>query len=202
MIPKTRLNQIGCALSGNGTFIVAALLLIVSVHSFTACASPTLEGHIITLRNAFEKNLTQPAVVRIFKGGKQSIPLLIDMIPKYRLWREKLNNPGNKNSPVEFCTSGFIHTYLVELILGRKSLEIKEGAELFLGSAENYVYWDGMIVKSKPNGPEVVYREALGDIHEIYKTWWQKNQHKSLRKLRAEWKKGIRPLSGSKYSWK
>jgi hypothetical protein len=62
------------------------------------------------------------------------------------------------------------------------------------------VYGLGYIVdlgNGKPIG-----KGKLRMIAELYKRWWEANAGKSLESMRDDWRKGTRPLTGSKYVWR
>jgi hypothetical protein len=183
-------------------FFTLSLIFVLGCQVFISCSSSTLKGYITGLREVHEERLAQPVVFNIFKKGKQSIPHLIEMMDKHKEWGETLRHPDNQNGLVEYSESPFIYAYLVELILARKSLKRGSVRDSFLGASENYIYWDGVIVACGSKDPVPVDEDEAENIYEIYYQWWRKNQHKSLRRLRAEWKKEIRPLSGTNYCWR
>jgi hypothetical protein len=47
-----------------------------------------------------------------------------------------------------------------------------------------------------------VDREDIAGVKKMYVKWWERNKRKSLEQLRAEWKNGIKPLSGTDYQWR
>ncbi len=180
--------------------IVLALLTIILICG--GCFRGTSTKYINEIRNAPEKNLTRSAIFRIFENGKRSIPLLIELIPENSYFSYHLKNPDNPKKYEFFENIGFAYAYLVELILGREKLEFDDDADDFLGSKKNYVYWDGEIAHREAWKTKVIDASTLFEIQYWYRRWWKDNKHKSLRQLRAEWKKGNRPLSATNYCWK
>ncbi len=144
------------------------------------------------------------AILKIHQMGKQAIPELIAEISTLQKAKVPydLRNPWDSHFEIdnEFESYGFLYAYIVELILGKEKIEAIDwqGMSRFLGMPQNFVYWAGMI---KDETGKRARGKNLIEIQRIYKDWWLRNKYKSLKQLRAEWQKGIRPLSGSKFKW-
>lgn len=92
--------------------------------------------------------------------------------------------------------SGVIYAYVVELILGRDTLQDDKDCTFLLGTGD-YVYGHGLIMR----GDNVIRATELAQVKQLYSRWWEENRNKGLSALRLEWKKFARPLSDSKYHW-
>jgi hypothetical protein len=142
------------------------------------------------------------AIVALHQMGKTAIPLLIDHIndsdvaPSSTLM---LANPILSSAPASQKDelSGVINAYVVELILASETLRDEKDCT-FLLSEGDYAYGWGVIMKDG----EVISATDLAPVKQQYLQWWGKNHNKSLSTLRVEWKKRIRPLTGSEYHWR
>ncbi len=175
--------------------------LLISL-SFSGCVCGAISEHINKIRNDPEEKLTQAAIFRIFNNGKRSIPLLIEVISEKRYFRYRLNNPDNPTTSKINENIGYVYAYLIELILGKEELELIVTDDDFLGSKKNYVYWEGIVAFQDPEETALIDEHTLFEIQYLYRRWWKNNNHKSLRQLRDEWKRGSRPLTHSRFCWK
>lgn len=173
-------------------------LMIILLHG---CTEFRIHRNINRIYESQQDDLTRKQIFKVFNNGKSSIYLLVEKISELRFGGLPLKHPRNSNELKSQHNIGFAYAYLIELILGRERLEFDRNVDYELGSENNYVYWDGLIVMLGAGGPKPVGMCELKEIYGLYRHWWNENQHKSLRQLRSDWKKGIRPLSGSKYSW-
>lgn len=165
------------------------------------CANAKISRSINNIQTANKKNFTQKTIIRIFKDGKTSIPLLIDNISEKRgAFAFELKNPLNQKKEQFYLSFGFLYAYLVELILAKDTLEIDLESKKLLMSSDNYIFWEGSVIPGLSDRI-VTADEALIEIQRYYRQWWNENKHKSLQQLRKEWKLGKRPLNGSKYGW-
>lgn len=137
--------------------------------------------------------------------GKQAIAMLVAVIIQPGVAPVTLGGSIYSDERIPstvYC--GAVAAYLVELILGEPFLPAKfDGGDLSVMpsiSAGAHSFHSGCIVEKhtgKPIGPD-----ALTTIQMAYQAWWQHNAAKSLEDLRAEWQRGNRPLSESKYTWR
>lgn len=142
------------------------------------------------------------AIVALHQMGKAAIPVLIehiddrDVAPSSTLM---LENPMLSSAPAsqkdEF--SGVIDAYVVELILARETLRDDKDCT-FLLTEGDYAYGWGVIMKDG----KLVSADELAHVKKQYLQWWEENRNKSLAALRVEWKKRIRPLTGSEFHWR
>lgn len=162
------------------------------------CQVDYLQGYVERLSSPGGSFFYQ-AIAEIHKGGKESIPLLIDRItdcekPVPLIFSHPLNSyiAGIHECP------GFLYAYMVEMILGAEQIDATPGSNnYFMGAEENYVYWFGVLW----NDGKVAASKDLKAIQKIYRQWWEKNKEKSLRELREAWKDKKKPLSGSNFYW-
>ena len=92
--------------------------------------------------------------------------------------------------------SGVLYAYVIELILARDVLHDDKDCT-FLLSQGDYAYGHGVIAKGK----KVISSLELEHVKQRYSKWWEKNRNKGLYTFRFEWKKSIRPLTGSDFEW-
>ena len=96
-----------------------------------------------------------------------------------------------------------LYAYVVELILGKRTLSknvlsTSEGSRCdYLLGLDDYIYGHGLVF----SGDNVIKATDLPRIKQIYLNWWNKNENKSLAKLRQDWKASQRPLTGTPYGW-
>jgi hypothetical protein len=145
-------------------------------------------------------------ITELHARGKQAIPMLLPEIANTMVAPVSLENPFLSDKPfMSPILCGAVAAYLIEMILGKSSLFIHHGfldktSFLIEGDPESYVYGLGYIVdlgNGKPIG-----KGKLRMIAELYKRWWEANAGKSLESMRDDWRKGTRPLTGSKYVWR
>lgn len=144
------------------------------------------------------------AIVKLHQFGKKSIPFLIDEISDRKACTLfSLVDPINSDYDIEgdYNCLGFLYAYIVELILAKETLAEADNFPCcqYLGSRLNCVFWDGMLRFSDGKAAQ---KKDLQEIKKVYKDWWRKNKHKSLRQLREDWRKGLVPLEKSKYYWR
>lgn len=144
----------------------------------------------------------QAAAIKIHALGKRAIPRLIDTVTDSRPAQDLLKNPRSSNLQLANLESslGLVCAYLIELILGREAVRIdaSSGEGFFLGAAQNYPYWDGLIVNAQGR---VIKVQDLREVKSIYQKWWDTNKDKPLDELRRDWSAGRGPLAGSEYRW-
>ena len=92
--------------------------------------------------------------------------------------------------------SGVVYADAVELILACDTLRTNKDCTFLLDTGD-YAYGHELIMKEK----SVIPVPDLAQVKQMYLRWWGKSRDKSLTTLRLEWKKSIRPLTGSGYSW-
>jgi len=142
------------------------------------------------------------AIIVLHHMGKSIIPVLIeriddrDVAPSSTLM---LANPILSYVPPgsqrdEF--SGVIYAYVIELILARDALHDDLDCT-FLLTTGDYAYSHGLITKDS----NVILATDLARVKQVYSRWWEGNRGKELSTLRLEWKKSVRPLTGSEYNW-
>ncbi len=188
--------------NGGETGKVAVLALAMMIMFLNGCSELRIHRYINRITESQQEDLTRKQIFSVFNNGKNSIHLLVEKISELRFWGLPLKHPRNSIELEPQNSIGFAYAYLIELILGRQKLELDKNADYMFGAEKNYVYWDGRIVLRGGEGLKTVGMGDLREIYWIYRQWWNENQKKTLRRLRKEWKRGIRPLSGSKYSWK
>lgn len=152
------------------------------------------------------------AVVTLHKLGKAAIPTLLSHIGDtdratasvLLLQNPLLSSILPDSQHDEF--NGIMSAYVIELILGQKSLVSEavgcgfrgETSGVFLLEHHDYVYAHGLIRKSANGG---ILKGDLASIQEIYRKWWTANQEKTLEEMREDWNHAKRPLTGSIYFW-
>jgi hypothetical protein len=142
------------------------------------------------------------AIVALHRLGKSAIPALIDHIDDGGVAASStlmLANPLLSYVPPgslrdEF--SGVIYAYVIELILARDTLRDDKDCTFLLNNGD-YAYPHGLIMK----GNNIISATELAQVKQAYLGWWVKNRNENLASLRLEWKKSVRPLTGSGYSW-
>jgi len=166
--------------------------------------SPFLEG------SEFER---LGRIVKLQAMGKDAIALLLPEVGNSGAAEGVLLvNPESSAliGDPGFSYCGLVSAYLIEVILAGSELRMDAHQDrgepegyLFLGaSPENYPYWLGVV--TIPDGTyygRPVGRFDLPRISGQYLQWWTQNKERSLDALRADWKDGKRPLTGSQYSW-
>ena len=190
--PNLRLRGIG--------FCVIVFVLICGCFSVVGCVSRGLERDVEDLGYEGERSRYH-SISCLHSQGKESIPSLIQEISSCG---EKtffaLANPKNSQFGGFYECYGFYCAYLIELILGKETLDEVDNLYQYhgLGAQGNYVFWDGLLVDENE---KMADKSDLGEIQTIYGSWWEKNKHKSLKQLREDWRNGRGPLAGSRYRW-
>jgi len=144
------------------------------------------------------------AVIAIHRTGKAAIPELIGRIKdRAKTGASELRqNPKSSMIPSdhrEADYAGLFYAYLIELILGRSSLETEVPPCDFLLGLDDYVFWSGIIRKE---GDAMISADDLPRIQSVYSRWWKVNEGKTLSQMREEWQGNKRPLAGSQFRWR
>jgi len=140
------------------------------------------------------------AIFELHKNGKKSIPLLIKEISDNTKVINEIRNPLSSFYGEPYVFFGVFSAYVIELILGREKLNTENSykSQYLLDEPTNYIYTRGLIIDEENR---IINKEDLIKIRKIYAEWWEKNKDKTIEQLRNDWKKNIKPLSGSKYHW-
>lgn len=114
----------------------------------------------------------------------------------------RLNDPQSSANQNIYSSVGILSAFIIELIVRRDSLKIDRKDKIITllgGNSDNYPFWEGLIVKSDY---AKLKDEDLGEIQEIYQSWWERNREKSIEELRRNSKDGASILQGTKFKWK
>ncbi len=146
----------------------------------------------------------QAAFIELHALGKKAIPHLVDAIHDDSMTLICLHNPissritrGSLNN-----FAGILAAYMIELILAKDELQLEDKGDsvwVFGGDPHNYIYENGVIARN--DGGDLTHHD-IKMIMEIYKTWWQQSETRSIEGLRDEWQTNVRPLTGSDFHWK
>jgi len=148
--------------------------------------------------NFFNEDLQQEKNVFtcVFERGISSIPHLIDLIDVEEKCRVGFHEITSSSFD-EFSQNNFkgIKTaYLIESLIHAPEKNNNDG----LPKTKLFGY--GVIVRIKEGEPELqpLTQTDMKAVKEIYKSWWSKNQSKSLIDIRKE---NYNILKGSGYIW-
>jgi len=145
-------------------------------------------------------------LVHLHAQGKDAISaLLTGITDSGKTVGLLLVNPDSSRlaGDLSFTYCGLVNAYLVEVILARTQIkgDVEHNPQwyFFLGSsAENYPYWLGVITKHSQGFAK---ESDLPVIAAQYRSWWERNKHRSLDQLRSAWARGDRPLTGTEFRW-
>jgi hypothetical protein len=189
-------------------FIMSLITLALSIPAFCGEIHVTTEkaqcGDIINHYVINDVGERLQRITDLHAKAKQAIPLLLGEINNPHPSPVELENPINSYAPFRsprYC--GMVAAYLIEMILGLDNISLKAGINdphfLLQGDPENFVFQLGYIVNKKSRKP--IDQSKLPQIAKLYEAWWKDNADRNLESLRADWKKGKRPLTGSDYEW-
>lgn len=181
-----------------------AITLVLLMFGMVNCADENKDLSLLAkelkCQSAMER---QNAFIEFHSLGKEAISYLIDEIADNNMTFICLHNPISsmisKGSLENYA--GILAAYTIELILAREKLQIGGSGDsvwVFGSDPHNYIYSNGVIQRNDGNN---LSPNDMKIIMNIYKTWWQQSQSRSIEGLRDEWQNGLRPLSGSDYSW-
>jgi hypothetical protein len=206
------------ALAALGLLLVA--IAFVSVSSRSQSQSSDSGNRSIDDEMKILKNGTlcerMSAIIELHRTGKGAIPALISHISDTELAADSANliaNPILSSRPPESqydYFAGALYAYIVELILGRATVNAAWRSSGSLWSNDpthcdfpldpgDYPYSWG-VVRRKDNRP--IAASDLPRIKETYSNWWGTNGKKTLPQLQQDWKHHLRPLRGSEFSWR
>lgn len=197
-------------------FISATLLAAALIAAAAGCTARKAEP----VEEAVQQLLygpMRPAIVELHARGKESIPALIAVIDSSETTGAPFLDPASStisNALSEF-RKGVAAAYVIEMILMTEELHFA-GDQDWSGplglNRQHYLYTgqQGVIIHSGgdsgwsgvgSSGDRGLTVEELKEVKAIYQKWWEENKKKSIEELRADWKEGRRPLSGSAYMW-
>ena len=174
------------------------------VHGITGCTDKTADISSLIGQLKCESLMDrQAAFIELHALGKEAISDLVDAIQDDSMTIICLHNPissiitrGSLNN-----FAGILAAYMIELILAKDKLNLGGDGNsvwVFGGDPQNYIYDNGVIIRN--DGGDLGHRD-IKMIMEIYKTWWQQSQARSIEGLRDEWQNNVRPLTGSDFHW-
>ena len=148
-----------------------------------------------------DQGLQKKAIFSIHSIGKDSIPSLIDSIDDDTPFDVlNIQDPVSSYIPPESLKTtfrGVLFAYTIELILGKTTLRGNKNDRTFLIDHEDAVYTHALL---RRNG-EVLKKQDLTELKELYRLWWEKNKSLPLDELRREWAQNKRPLTASPFRW-
>ena len=182
----------------NNFWAVSSMILIL----FSMVCAPPVKEDPIKMLSSDDLFDNKRAIVSLYMMGKSAIPKLIEKIDDSNIVLFDLGDPTSSSWQKEDTEKrlGSIAAYLIEWILAIDDINLDDIMEspFFLGNdIENYIYPVGSIVIEER-------RVSAGDlvvVKGLYEDWWRRNSAKELSELRLEWRQGIRPLSGTVFSW-
>ena len=142
----------------------------------------------------------------LFQLGTAAIPYLVEEIDRGDIVPNLLQSPLGSivtENHTQICTGAYA-AYVIEMILALDQIDKTSfftNAFFFGSELKNYLFLDGFIVYEN-NECVSKNKKEMKRIAQIYREWWEQNSSKSLPQLKAEWKQGRTPLSGSGYQWK
>jgi hypothetical protein len=180
--------------------IVMAILIL----GTTGCTDKTADISSLIGQLKCESMMDrQAAFIELHALGKKAIPHLVDAIHDDSITFLCLHNPISsritKGSLNNFA--GILAAYMIELILAKDKLQLGgygDSLWVFGDDPQNYIYDNGVIARN--DGGDLTHVN-IKKVMEIYKTWWQQNEARSIEGLRDEWKNNVRPLTGSDFHW-
>lgn len=124
---------------------------------------------------------------KLFKAGKDAIPVLINEID-----RDEKSEFGEKKD----LNSSFINPRHKDYV-GLWAMHLIEHIQ----KGSTYGDPDRIIEIVTYKSPKLDYAN-IKELKALYQKWWDLNKYKSLAELADDWKRDKRPLTGSFYFWK